>query len=68
VDETAMADPHARVIKAIKPQPRTQQQWEGDEQRRSRMAEGTGMLPVSARVDNLKRMQRRVADLDKQHS
>jgi hypothetical protein len=66
VDETDMADPRARVMKAIKPQPRSHQQREGDEQGRSRMAEGTGMLPVSAWVDDLKRMQRRVADLGKQ--
>jgi hypothetical protein len=62
-----MADPQARVMKAIKPQPRIHQQREGDEQGGSRMAEGTRMLPVSAGVDDLKRMQHRVTDLGKQH-
>jgi hypothetical protein len=53
-------------MKTLKPQCRAHQQRQGDEQGCSRMANRAGMLPVSAWIDDLERMQRWVADLYKQ--
>jgi hypothetical protein len=40
---------------------------QGHEKRRHGVAQGTRMVPVCAGVDDLERMQGRVADLNKQH-
>ena len=65
--KTGVAEPGERIMETIERQSRTQQQRLSDEQGRSHMAEGAGMLPVNPRVDDFKWMQGRVADLHKQH-
>jgi hypothetical protein len=66
VDKTRVAEPGERIVETTERQSRTQQQRLSDEQGRSHMAEGAGMLAVNARVDDFKRMQGRVADLHNQ--
>jgi hypothetical protein len=48
-------------------QSHAQQQWEEHEQGRSSVAERASMVRISAWTDELKRMQRWVAGLYKQH-
>jgi hypothetical protein len=61
-----MAEPGERISWANQRRSRTYQQRWGDKIGRSSVAEGTGMLRVSGGVDDLKWMQRRMANLYKQ--
>ena len=67
MDETGVAEPGWRVMRAAERQSRTHKQREGDEQGRSSVAERASMVRISAWTDELKRMQRWVAGLYKQH-
>jgi hypothetical protein len=62
-----MTEPGERVGGAIERQPRSHEPHQGDEQGRSRVAEGAGMVRVSAGVDDFMQVQRWVADLHQQH-
>jgi hypothetical protein len=65
--ETGVAQPWQGSPRMAEAEVGTDKEAQGPEQRRHGVAQGARMVPICAGIDDLERMQGRVADLDKQH-
>ena len=62
-----MAQPRQGFSSAVAGEFDTEEEAQGGEQRRHHKTQGAGVIRVGSEVNDLKRVQRRVADLHKQH-
>jgi hypothetical protein len=67
VEEIAVAQPRQGIPSVVAGKFRAEQEAQGREQRRHDMTQRAGVTPVGSGLNDLKRVQRRMADLHKQH-
>ena len=66
MDEVRVAEPRERIGQASESQARSQQPWQGGDQRRRHMAERASVMPIRVGIDDFKWMEYRVACQHKQ--
>ena len=67
VEEIAVAQPRQGFSSVVAGESGTEEEAQGGEQRRHHKTQGAGVLRVGSGVNDLKRVQRRMADLHEQH-